>query len=81
MSRPSGRPPGEHRTRLIRVREDLAEMLAWVADLSGDTIADITGSILRPEVERRYDIIESRVKIIKAAKAGPVMVPDLGGES
>lgn len=68
----TGRPPNEQQTRQIRVNEDIAEKLAWVAELSDDTIADIVDPILRAEVEDRYEAIRHRVEAIKAAKAGPV---------
>ena len=78
----AGRPANEHKSRLIRVHDDIADMLAWIAELSGDPIAEFVDPLLRPEVEDRYEVIRHRVAVIKAAMAGPpVMIPDLGGES
>lgn len=76
----SGRPPKDTQTRGVRVYEDLGEMLAWIAEFDGETIAEIVDPILRPTVEDRFEVIRHRVEQIKAAKAGTVLVPDLGGE-
>lgn len=70
-------------TRQIRVAEDLADKLSWLAELGDEPVAEIVDPLLRPEIERRYAAIEDRVEIIKAAKAGDpeaVLAPDTGGE-
>lgn len=77
----AGRPPTGRQTRPIRVSEDLAEMLGWIAELSDDSVAEIVDPLIRPDVERRYAPIESRVGIIKAALAGDpetILAPDTG---
>lgn len=75
----AGRPKNEQQTRHIRIAEDLAEKLAWLAEFGEETVGEIVDPLLRPEVERRYELIESRVKKIKAAKRQPTH--DIGGES
>lgn len=78
----AGRPPrGTSRpTRLIRVSEDLADKLSWIAEFGDDVVAEIVDPLIRPEVERRYEQIESRVEIIKTAKAEATAIhaPELG---
>lgn len=74
-------------TRGIRVPDDLAEMLSWIVEIEGGTVAEIVNGVARPEIERRYARIASRVEAIKVAKSGPVepafvneLAPDIGGE-
>jgi hypothetical protein len=63
--------PVKKTTRHTRLAEDICDMLGWLAEFSGDSVADIADPILRPEVERQYARIRDRVETIKAAKSLP----------
>lgn len=76
-------PPKGPDTRQIRVYEPVAEKLWWLAEFENRSIAEIVDEIAGAAIDRRFAKIESRVAIVKAAKAGdptPLLAPDLGGE-
>jgi hypothetical protein len=65
----AGRPPSNRPTRMVRVAEDLAEKLGWIADINDDTtIADFVDPILRPAVNAAFDRIKPTVEKIQAAR-------------
>lgn len=74
-----GRPKNEQQTRMIRVSEDLADRLGWLARLGGETVSEIVDPLIRPEVERRFALVEPQVKKIKALER-QAATHDLGGE-
>ena len=45
---------GTKNTGLIRVEPDIAQMLAIIAAVTGESIKDIVSPALRPFVEKRY---------------------------
>lgn len=68
---PGGRPrDGEEKgSKLIRVNDDLAEMISWLVRVKGGTAATIVDPLLRPQITRRYETISQHVEKIKLAEA------------
>lgn len=54
MAKRTAKPDGDPPTRMIRVRTDLAEMMAWVCKAQGLTASELLDIVLRPAVQRRY---------------------------
>lgn len=69
---------------MVRVADDIADMLSWLSDIEGTNIADILDPLVRPQVTARFERIRPTVEAIKAAKAKhrgtAATAPDLGGE-
>lgn len=64
---PGGRPRGgeERGSRLVRLNEDLAEMIAWIVKVEGGTAATLCDPLLRPQITARYKSIEQLVKQVR----------------
>lgn len=69
-------PVTDRKTRLVRVPEDLADMVKWVAEFANETVADTLDPILRPTLTERFGRIREQVEAIAAIKAAHA--PDLG---
>lgn len=71
MSRKRGRPKNEaHQgTRMVRINDDLADMLSWVARVEGGTVAQLVDTILRPQIIAKYQKYEPVIRAIQKAEA------------
>ena len=67
---PGGRPRGgqESGSKLVRMNEDLAEMIAWIVKIEGGTAATFVDPLLRPSVTAKFATIKSDVEKIKKAE-------------
>lgn len=66
-----GRPKkgeGESDTRLIRVFPDIAEMIAWIAEMQDIKTANLVDPILRPAILMRYEQIRPEIEAMKKLK-------------
>ncbi len=72
----------EPATRMIRVHEDLADMLADLAEGSNTSVAKYVDGLFRAEIVRRFEPIRSDAEKVRKAKRAieARLVPDLGGE-
>lgn len=70
MAQKGGRPKkgDEGGTRQIRVAEDLANMIAWIARIKGIHVAQLIDPMLRPDVLAQYGEIERDVGKIQEAE-------------
>lgn len=68
------------KTSLVRLYEEQAEQLGWLYKLKGISAAEFIGTRIEAALDAEYEKIRPIVEQIKAAKADPVLVPDLGGE-
>lgn len=67
--RPVGRPAAfEVGSRMVRLPEDLADMVSWLASIEGVTVAQIIDPLVRPVVSKRYADKYPAIRAIKKAK-------------
>jgi hypothetical protein len=66
-----GRPKkltDEDRTTHVRMKQDLAEMLRWVARVQNQNVADLVDPLLRPQIISRYAARLDLIQQLKAAE-------------
>jgi len=75
MGKKRGRPPkpDAEGTRMLRVNNDLADMIAWIVRVAKKkdpsyTAAQLVDPLLRPQILVKYKLIESDVERIKRAE-------------
>lgn len=68
-----GRPPkedgsGDGKARMVRLQNDIADMISWIVKLEGGTAAQLLDPLIRGPIKARYKRIEPQVKKIKQAQ-------------
>lgn len=68
-----GRPPkedgsGDAGTRMVRLYNDVADMIGWIVELEGGTAAQLLDPLIRGPIIARFERIKPQVQKIKKAR-------------
>lgn len=71
MSSKGGRPKGGEKgdTKQVRLPPDLAEMVKWIGEISGEATATILDRMTRAQIIARFEPLRARVEELKAIQA------------
>lgn len=59
---------GDGKARMVRLQNDMADMISWIVKLEGGTAAQLLDPLIRGPIKARYKRIEPQVKKIKQAQ-------------
>lgn len=59
---------GDAGTRMVRLYNDVADMVGWIVELEGGTAAQLLDPLIRAAILARYKRIEPQVIKIKKAR-------------
>jgi len=69
MTKPAKKSGGRKDKWVLKVNDDLGEMVSWVVKLKGGTVATYIDPLIRKQVEKDYADIQKDVEVIKRAQS------------
>lgn len=60
---------GDETTKMVRLANDVAEMIGWIVKVDGGTAAQLLDPLIRAPIQARYRQIQPQVERIKQALA------------